>query len=101
MLLDVAEVDVLADRVVGVQGDRAGGVVLGAVRILGLGQLGELAGLGDLDRVGSGVEAGEGVVAVRVGLGGGDDTAVGATSSTVMSLKGSSPLSNEEDSFAS
>ena len=78
VLLDVAEVDVLADRVVGVQGDRAGGVVLGAVRILGLGQLGDIAGLGDLDRVGSGVEAGEGVVAVRVGLVGRDNVTVGA-----------------------
>ena len=78
VLLDVAEVDVLADRVVGVERDRAGGVVLGAVRILGLGQLGDVAGLGDLDRVGSGVEAGEGVVAVRVGLGGRDNVTVGA-----------------------
>ena len=77
MLFDVAEVDVLADRVVGIERDHAGGVVLRAVRILGLGQLGDVAGLGDLDRVGSGVEAGEGVVAVRVGLGGGDDVTVG------------------------
>ena len=78
VLLNVSEVDVLADRVVGVEGDRAGGVVLRAIRILGLGQLGDVASLGDLDRVGSGIEAGEGVVAVRVGLGGGDDVTIGA-----------------------
>ncbi len=57
---------------VGVQRDRAGGLSQCRPGPSVCGQLGELAGLGDLDRVGSGVEAGEGVVAVRVGLGGGD-----------------------------
>ena len=78
MLLDVAEVDVLLNGVVGVQRDRAGGVVLGAVRVLGLVEACDLAGLGDLDRVGPGVKAGEGVVAVRVGRRGGHDVTVGA-----------------------
>ena len=78
MLLDVAEVDVLLNGVVGVQRDRAGGVVLGAVRVLCLVEVGQFAGLGDLDRVGPGVEAGEGVVAVRVGRRGGHDITVGA-----------------------
>ena len=78
MLLDVAEVDVLLDGVVRVQGHGPGGVVLRGVRVLGLVEVGDCAGLGDLDGVVADGQAREGVVAVRVGCGGGDDITVGA-----------------------
>ena len=78
VLLDVAEVDVLLDGVVRVQGHGPGGVVLHGVRILGLVEVGDCAGLRDLDGVVAGGQAREGVVAVRVGCGGSDDITVGA-----------------------
>ena len=102
VLFDVAEVDVLADRVIGVRVIAPEALSLVPSGSVGLGQLDDVAGLGDLDRVGSGVEAGEGVSCRPRRSSSVATTLPSApSSSTVMSLKGSSPLSNEEDSLAS
>ena len=75
MLLHVPEIDVLANRVIRVERNRTGCIVLRAIGILGLGQVGELAILHDLDRVGTRIEPSEGVVTIRVGRRGGNNRA--------------------------
>ena len=75
MLLHVPEIDVLANRVIRVERNRTGRIVLRAIGILGLGQVGELAILHDLDRVGTRIEPSQGVVTIRVGRRGGNNRA--------------------------
>ena len=75
MLLHVPEIDVLTNRVSRVERDRTGRVVLRAIGILGLGQVGELAILDDLHRVGTRVESSEGIVTIRVSRRGGNNRA--------------------------
>ena len=73
MLLHVTEVHVLTNGVVRVERNCTGGIVLRAIRVFGLSQVGEIPILDDLDRVGARGELGEGVITIRVGRGGGNN----------------------------
>ena len=73
VLLHVTEVHVLANGVVRVECDCTGGIVLRAIRVFGLSQVGEIAILDDLDRVGACAKLSEGVITIRVSRGGGNN----------------------------
>ena len=59
MLLHVTEVHVLTNGVVRVERNCTGGIVLRAIGVFGLSQVGEIPILDDLDRVGARVELSE------------------------------------------